>query len=117
MQDIIEQYLASWNETDPGRRRALIRELWAEDGSYTDPLAAAHGRDEIDAAIAAVQSQFPGLTFRLLGAVDSHHQQARFRWGLGAPGAETLAEGFDVAVADGDGRLTAVLGFLDKLPV
>jgi hypothetical protein len=51
--------------------------------------------------------------------VDTHHSQARFRWGLSpgeAPtGAEPVVEGFDVAVAGSDGRLTVVLGFLDKV--
>ncbi|MGE5134417.1 MAG: nuclear transport factor 2 family protein [Gemmatimonadota bacterium] len=116
MQDIIERYLAAWNETDPHARRTLIDELWAEDASYTDPLGQAHGRAEIDALIAAAQAQFPGLRFSLAGPVDAHHQQARFSWGLGQPGAEPMVVGFDVAVTDGQGRLATVLGFLDKVP-
>ena len=60
MQEIIERYIAAWNETDPGRRRGLVDSLWAADGSYTDPLADAHGREEIDGLIGAVQDQFPG---------------------------------------------------------
>jgi hypothetical protein len=48
--------------------------------------------------------------------VDSHHRQARFSWGLGPEGAEPIVVGFDVAVAGDDGRLTTVLGFLDKVP-
>jgi hypothetical protein len=118
--DVIERYIASWNQTDPQLRRKLIDEVWAPDASYIDPLAEAHGRDAIDATIAAVQAQFPGFTFTLLDAVDAHHNQARFSWGLGpadAPsGTEPLVVGFDVAVADSDGRLTSVLGFLDKVP-
>jgi hypothetical protein len=48
--------------------------------------------------------------------VDSHHRQARFTWGLGPAEVEPLVIGFDVAVAGEDGRLTSVLGFLDKVP-
>jgi hypothetical protein len=114
--DVIERYIASWNQTDPQLRRKLIDEVWAQDATYIDPLAEAHGRDAIDATIAAVQAQFPGLTFTLLDAVDTHHRQARFTWGLGPDGAEPLVLGFDVAVADTEGRLTSVLGFLDKVP-
>jgi hypothetical protein len=116
MQDIVERYIASWNATDPALRRKLVDELWADDASYTDPLAEAHGRAEIDATIAAVQGQFPGFTFELAGPVDAHHQQARFTWALGPAGAEPLVVGFDVAVTDAEGRLTSVLGFLDKVP-
>ena len=116
MHDVIERYIASWNQTDPQLRRKLVDEVWAQDATYIDPLAEAHGRDAIDATIAAVQTQFPGLTFTLLDSVDTHHRQARFTWGLGPDGAEPLVVGFDVAVADSDGRLTSVLGFLDKVP-
>ena len=116
MHDVIERYIASWNQTEPQLRRKLVDEVWAQDATYIDPLAEAHGRDAIDATIAAVQAQFPGLTFTLLDSVDTHHRQARFTWGLGPDGAEPLVVGFDVAVADSDGRLTSVLGFLDKVP-
>jgi hypothetical protein len=116
MQEIVERYIASWNETDPERRRKLVDELWADRASYTDPLAEAHGRDAIDALIAAAQAQFPGFVFTLAGPVDAHHNQARFTWGLGPADAEPVVIGFDVAVATEDGRLGTVLGFLDKVP-
>ena len=116
MQEIVERYIASWNETDPERRRKLVDELWADRASYTDPLAEARGRDAIDALIAAVQAQFPGFVFTLAGPVDAHHNQARFTWGLGPADAEPVVIGFDVAVATEDGRLGTVLGFLDKVP-
>ncbi len=116
MDDVIARYLACWNETDPAARRKLIGETWAEDASYTDPLAEARGRDAIDATIAAVQGQFPGFVFTLAGPVDAHHRQARFTWGLGPDGTEPLVIGFDVAVTDDDGKIRAVLGFLDKVP-
>ena len=116
MQEIVQRYIASWNETDPERRRKLVGELWADQASYIDPLAAAHGQDEIDAVIAAAQAQFPGFVFTLNGPVDAHHQQARFTWDLGPADAEPVASGFDVAVMTEDGRLRIVLGFLDKVP-
>jgi SnoaL-like protein len=116
MQEIVQRYIASWNETDPERRRKLLDELWDDQASYIDPLAEAHGRDAIDAVIAAAQAQFPGFVFALNGPVDAHHRQARFTWGLWAADAGPVAIGFDVAVATEDGRLRMVLGFLDQVP-
>ena len=117
MQEIVEKYLAAWNETDPAKRRALVDEVWAEDGSYTDPLADVRGRAEIDGLIGAVQQQFPGFVFTLGGNVDAHHDQARFTWNLGPAGAaEAPVVGFDVAVLDGAGQIGSVYGFLDKVP-
>jgi hypothetical protein len=110
--ELVTRYLQTWNETDPAARRKAIDELWAPDGSYTDPMAVATGRDEIDATIGAVQGQFPGLAFSLAGPVDAHHDIARFTWSLG----DDLVIGFDVLVLDEEGRISRVHGFLDKVP-
>ncbi len=117
MQEIIEKYIACWNETDPQRRRALIDEVWAVGATYTDPMAELRGRAEIDAGVAGAQQMFPGMVFTLAGPVDAHHNQARFTWHLGPEGAaEPLVIGFDVAIADDNGQLRSVHGFLDKVP-
>lgn len=113
---LAERYIATWNETDPSARRALIEETWSSGGRYVDPLADVTGRDQIDAVIAAAQAQFTGLTFRLAGPVDAHHDQARFTWELGPADADAVVIGFDVAQRDAEGRLALVLGFLDKVP-
>ncbi|MGC4897293.1 nuclear transport factor 2 family protein [Micromonospora sp. DT31] len=113
---LAERYIATWNETDPAKRRRDIDDLWAPGGRYVDPMAVAEGLEAIDATIAAVQGQFPGMRFRLVGPVDGHHNQARFTWALGPEGVEAPIVGFDVAVTDDNGRLTQVLGFLDRVP-
>lgn len=114
--DVIDTYIATWNEGDPDKRRALIDQVWTDDGRYVDPLAVADGKDAIDATIAAVQEQFAGLAFRLGGPVDAHHDLARFTWELGPTGADPVVIGFDVAVLGDDGRIQTVHGFLDKVP-
>ena len=111
-----ERYLAAWNTTDPVARRAAVAEVFAADARYTDPLVDARGRDEIAATIAGVHQQFPGFVFRLAGPVDAHHDQLRFTWHLGPEGAEPPITGFDVAVVDADGRISTVLGFLNRVP-
>lgn len=116
MRDLVEGYLACWNETDSAARRGLIARTWADDADYIDPLVDAHGHDAIDAAIAATQGQFPGHVFALAGPVDTHHNVARFSWALGRGDEDPLALGSDVASVGDDGRLARVVGFLDKLP-
>jgi len=114
--ELAQRYIATWNETDPAARRRAVDELYAEDARYVDPLAVVEGREAIAATIGAVQGQFPGCRFRLVGPVDGHHDQARFTWELGPDRAQATIVGFDVAVIDGHGRLQTVLGFLDKVP-
>ncbi|NIH80895.1 nuclear transport factor 2 family protein [Amycolatopsis viridis] len=113
---LAQRYIDVWNTTDADKRRALVEDLFTPGATYTDPLGAVQGTDGIDGFVAGAQAQFAGLEFRLGGAVDGHHDQARFTWHLGAPGeAEPLVIGFDV-VTTVDGRINQVLGFLDKLP-
>jgi hypothetical protein len=115
---LVERYMDTWNETDAGARRAAVAELWAEEGSYVDPLASVAGHDAISQLIGAAQAQVPGHVFRLLpDGVDAHHNVVRFRWELvPESGGESVAIGFDVAVTAEDGRIGSVLGFLDKVP-
>jgi len=114
--ETVERYIAAWNETDPAARRAAIDTLMTPDVTYIDPIAVAEGTEAFDATIAAVQGQFPDFRFRLVGAPDAHHGQARFTWELGPAGGEAPVVGFDVAVLAPDGRIRAVYGFLDKVP-
>jgi hypothetical protein len=115
--DIVRRYVATWNETDAGRRRALIDELYAADGGYTDPTAELRGPAEIDGYVAAMQAQLPGHVLTLAGGVDGHHSQARFTWQAATPGAaEPTLVGFDVIATDGDGRIRQVYGFIDRAP-
>jgi SnoaL-like domain len=115
-QDLVTRYLQVFNETDARRRAAIVSDLYAEECSYIDPLAAVSGRTAISDFVGAVQQQFPGVRFVLAGAIDAHHAQARFTWHAVAEGVkEPVAIGFDVVVHDGT-RIRQVLGFLDKAP-
>ncbi|MEV6931914.1 nuclear transport factor 2 family protein [Dactylosporangium sp. NPDC051485] len=113
--ELVEKYIAAWNTTDAAARRKLVEDVFASGAHYTDPLAAVTGQEQIDALIATAQAQFAGLEFTLAGPVDTHHDVARFGWHLGPQGGEPLVIGFDVVVIAGD-RISAVHGFLDKVP-
>jgi hypothetical protein len=113
--ELAERYIAIWNETDAGRRRALIAKTWTEDASYLDPMMRSNGHGGIDAMIAGVQGKYPGLKFSLAGKVDTHNDCLRFSWDLGPAGGAALAKGTDFAVVS-DERLKAVTGFIDMMP-
>ncbi|RMB80066.1 nuclear transport factor 2 family protein [Streptomyces shenzhenensis] len=111
------RYFEAWNATGPEARAKAVAAAWAVDGGYTDPLADVRGHERIAAVIAAAREQFPGFAFRPLGAVDGHHDTVRFSWELvnEADGSAPVA-GSDVVTLDEDGRITRVLGFLDRVP-
>ncbi|MEU5755561.1 nuclear transport factor 2 family protein [Streptomyces sp. NPDC047829] len=112
----VTRYFEAWNAGPDAVARAVAA-AWTNDGSYTDPLADARGHEQIAAVIAAVHEQFPGFVFRPSGAVDGHHDTARFSWELvsEADGSAPVA-GSDVVTLDGEGRIRAVFGFLDRVP-
>ncbi|MFG2942189.1 nuclear transport factor 2 family protein [Streptomyces sp. NPDC048282] len=117
------RYFEAWNATDPEALGKAVAAAWAPEGSYTDPLADVSGHAQIAAVIAATHARFPGFVFRPLGAVDGHHDTARFGWELvneagGTPsgGGSAPVAGFDVVTLDEEGRIRRVLGFLDRVP-
>jgi hypothetical protein len=109
--EIAERYIATWNETDAGKRSALLKDNWNGDASYVDPMAKVVGREDIGGLIGGVQQRFPGFRF----APDGHGEYVRFSWSLGPAGSEAPIEGSDVLEID-DGRIARVIGFLDKVP-
>jgi hypothetical protein len=108
---VIDTYVATWNETDPAKRAELIAASLGADLWYRDPLLEADGLEAYDAMIAAVQAQFPGLVLTRTSPVDGHRDLVRFNWALGAPGAEPVFAGLDVAKLDADGNLHRIIGF------
>ncbi|MGW6788616.1 nuclear transport factor 2 family protein [Streptomyces chartreusis] len=113
----VARYFEAWNATGPEELTNAVAATWTEDGTYTDPLADVRGHAQLAAVISAAHEQFPGFAFRLTGSVDGHHDTARFSWELvsEADGAAPVA-GSDVITLDAEGRITSVLGFLDRVP-
>ncbi len=113
----VARYLAAWNAADERELGSAVAAAWAEDGSYTDPLADVRGHEQIAALITATRKQFPGFAFRPAGAVDGHHDTARFGWELAGEGdGPAPVAGFDVITLDDEGRIRSVYGFLDRVP-
>jgi len=113
MDDIVEQYLATWNAKGADRER-LLAEHWSTGVRYVDPQADVCGHPDLSMLIEGVQSQFPGWVFGRISEVDAHHRQLRFSWGFGPAGEEPTVVGFDVLLLDEEGRIEDVRGFLDE---
>jgi len=114
--ELIDRYIALWNETDAGRRRDLIARTWTKTADYVDPMMQGEGQDGIDAMIQGVQERFPGHQFRRTSDVDTHHDRVRFSWELAPKGGPALASGTDFGIVAADGRLQTITGFLDNAP-
>ncbi len=113
--DLIDRYIATWNETDGGQRRDLIARTWTENASYLDPVLQGEGRDGIDAMIVDVHERFPGHRFRRTGDVESHHDRVRFTWELASEEGAAVVSGTDFGIVTLDNRLQAITGFFDHV--
>jgi len=112
---LADRYIEMWNETDAGRRRALIALVWNANARYRDPMLASDGHDGLEAMVQGVQAQYPGHRFRRTGAVEIHNDRLRFAWELGAADAEPMVAGVDFGLLDGQGRLQEITGFFDRV--
>jgi hypothetical protein len=111
--NVIDDYIAAWNEGDAGRRQELVARTFAAGATYLDPLVASEGTDGIATMIGAVQQQYAGHRFELAAGPDAHHDRVRFTWHLKDGAGGHVATGIDFATLDRDGRLRAVTGFLE----
>jgi hypothetical protein len=113
---VIESYVASWNETDPARRKSALAASCAAAASYRDPVMVSDGQAGLDAMLAGVQAKFPGFVLKRISKVDSHNGAVRFAWSLGPAAGPSVVEGVDFATLAPDGKLAAIVGFIDKMP-
>jgi len=114
--DLIDRYIAAWNETDTERRRDLIARTWTEDASYVDPVMQGDGRTGIDAMVQGVQERFPGHRFRRTSDVETVRDRVRFSWELAPESGPAIVGGTDFGIVAADGRLQAITGFFDQAP-
>jgi ketosteroid isomerase-like protein len=116
LKELVDHYLTAWNTPDDAARRAIIADVFTDDGVFVDPFMEVQGHDAVNGGIGAVLAQFPGHALTRIGDIDHHHGTARFRWQIApADGGESVVEGLDVAVTE-NGKLTGVYGFIDKMP-
>lgn len=116
MSEIIDAYMAAWNEPDGARRDALLRKCWADDGVYTDPGVYLVGAKALSARIALKQSERPGTRLVLLSAVDSHHGRFRFHWRLVSADGSHGPKSVDFGALAPDGRIAQMVGFFGPPP-
>jgi hypothetical protein len=116
LDETVDTWLGAWTEPDEAKRKELIGRVWAHDGKLADPPMTAAGVTELIAVTAALQSQFPGHSFRRATGIDAHHDFLRYGWELFAPDGTIALTGIDVAVVTDDGKLHRVVGFFGELP-
>ncbi|NUP46768.1 MAG: hypothetical protein HOW97_05560 [Catenulispora sp.] len=127
LKQLIDDYIAQWNEPDAGRRRALIRAVWAADGTQVlvnppqevregvahygiaFPPLVVTGHDAFDARVGRAYEMFvePGHVFeRASEPVRQPGAAVTFSWVMRDRAAgNVVGAGFEVLTFADDGRI------------
>ncbi len=121
--ELADRYVAIWNEPDPERRRAAVKELWAAGGvqilkppqeirEIAETLAMrsileSRGHAELEARVANAVEQFSSkYEFRRSGDADRLQDVMTFRWeAILRDSGEPDVAGRHVFMLDPDGRI------------
>jgi hypothetical protein len=105
-----------FGERDADRRRAALRELYAEDATLYEPQAVVTGREAISGAVDSLLAGMPlDFVFTPAGHGVGHNGVGRLFWRAGPPDGPVAVTGTDVAHVEG-GRIKSLHVFLDPVP-
>lgn len=106
--EIIDRYVAVWNEGDPERRRRRIYKVWAPGGTTCYRLLDAHGYDAIEARVAGSWEKWlrdGKYVFRPKRTI-AHHHVVKFEFELvTVPEGAVEANGLCYLLLSGGGRV------------
>ncbi|MBC7900922.1 MAG: nuclear transport factor 2 family protein [Saprospiraceae bacterium] len=115
IEELIDRYFDSLNETDSKRRRVFTKQVWAEKGKFGTPYGEVEGHDAIDNLVAGVQKQFPNSRVRRTSRIDGFGKYLRWSFTLSQADGKPIIGGVDFGVII-DGKLQLVMGFFDFAP-
>ncbi|RFS87022.1 hypothetical protein D0T12_01850 [Actinomadura spongiicola] len=133
---LVERYVAQWNEPDPALRSKIVRELWAPDGVHVlvDPpqemreAAAAlafpvpplevRGHDALDGRVARAYAMFLASGEHVFEAASEPSvllpNVIAFRWSMLTTGTrKVVGGGLDVLALDDEGRIRSDHQFIN----
>ena len=107
---------AVFGENDPERRRAAIRELYADDAVVHAPPGTIIGHDALDKFAGDLRSMHPHYVYTPSGEPQVLHDSARLAWGSGPRGEPPRYTGEDFILVR-NGKIAVLYIYLDSPPV
>jgi hypothetical protein len=109
-QAVWSRYVESWKAPTIERRRELYASCLSPRCTYTDPLATAHGWDELAGYMTEFHRQIPGGHF-VTEQFFAHDGHSIARWRMVAGDGTTLGDGMSYGEYGEDGKLVTMRGF------
>src|SRR4051812_3136774 len=108
-QSLAERYVAVWNETDAGRRRQQIAELWVPEGEHYVGAREARGYDALETRVRESHEKNvrdDGNRFRAAPGARHLRDVVTFRWEM-LHGEAVAGGGLEILRVDDAGRILA----------
>ncbi|HVR83003.1 MAG TPA: nuclear transport factor 2 family protein [Planctomycetota bacterium] len=102
-----------FGQSDPGRRRAAIDEIYTDDCVFYEPKGLFRGREEIDRIVGAIKATHPDFQYQPIAEPEELGNAGRIQWVSGRLGEAPAYAGTDFIIAR-DGQIAAVYLFFDK---
>ena len=105
-----------FNERDPERRAATIREVYSPDVTFYEQAELSIGHEQLTAKVQGLlDGAPPDWVFRAAGAVSVNHNLGRLTWHFGPEGQPAVVIGTDIALTSG-GRIHSLYVFVGEAP-
>jgi hypothetical protein len=109
IEELVQRFVAVWNETDPAARRATIETLWAPDGRHLMGQQDVQGYDALEARVIASHERSVvqgGNIFRPATAIQTLPEIVKFRWDMvRKDGGELVSAGVGLLRLDDKRRI------------
>jgi hypothetical protein len=109
IEDLVQRFVAVWNERDPARRSEMVRSLWRPDGRHLMGVQDVRGHAALEERVAASHHRSvveKGYMFRPATAIQSLPGVIKFRWDMArADSAEVISAGVGFLFIDDSRRV------------
>jgi hypothetical protein len=133
--ELVERYVAMWNDEDPDARTAAVHELWAQDGAhilqppeemlgeakrigFINPVLEARGYDALEARVTRAHQEFVAsgeFRFRPRDRAVQIGDVIKFGWEMvPAAGGNATATGLEFLLLDAQGRIRCDYQFIER---
>jgi hypothetical protein len=131
-QDLVDRYVAVWNESDPGRRRSRVAEVWTEDAVHIlqppqdvreaaaaldlTPTFQARGHGELEARVSRAYEEFVAAgqySFKSQGNAARLGDVVKFNWEMVSVSGAMAGIGLEFVILAADGRIRLDYQFIE----
>lgn len=113
VKSLVEKHLTLWNESNPEKRKEIIKSIYSPDIEMVDRHFVARGYEQVDSFIQDLQKKSPDFRFSHVKPVDTHHNIARLFWQVGSKAKPDVVTGMDLFVVE-NGKVAKLYVFVNE---